>query len=252
MDEVRRGLRDMWAVGIGLIPLGLAFGLLVVQMGYAWWWTPIFSIVIYAGSMEFLAVGLVTAGTGWLAAGLTGFLVNFRHLFYGLTYPLHWVRGVFPRAYTVYAMTDEDYALTGRFGADGVDPKTGEPVTSTRLLTITAACQVAWVASGIVGALGGSAVRIPWEGLEFAMTALFAVLAYDSFMASRDWSLVVFGIGFGAVAALIAPSQMLLVAFVLYFLMVFARSTSSKMDAALTWRTRGAAQGGSRGRERGV
>ena len=86
--EIRAALKDLWVVGLGLIPLGLAFGLVMTQAGFAWWWTPIFSIVIYAGSMEFLAVQLVSAGVGPLSAAVTGFMVNFRHIFYGLTLSL--------------------------------------------------------------------------------------------------------------------------------------------------------------------
>ena len=84
-NEIRAALKDLWVVGLGLIPLGLAFGLVMTQAGFAWWWTPIFSIVIYAGSMEFLAVQLVSAGVGPLSAAVTGFMVNFRHIFYGLS-----------------------------------------------------------------------------------------------------------------------------------------------------------------------
>ena len=51
--EIRAGVRDAWVVGLGLIPLGMAFGLLMTQAGFAWWWTPVFSVVILAGSMEF-------------------------------------------------------------------------------------------------------------------------------------------------------------------------------------------------------
>ena len=47
--EIRKGIKDIWLVGLGLIPLGLAFGVLMTQTGFAWWWTPIFSFVIYAG-----------------------------------------------------------------------------------------------------------------------------------------------------------------------------------------------------------
>ena len=64
LEEIRGGIKETWLVGLGLIPLGLAFGLLVTQAGYAWWWTPIFSLVIYAGSMEFLAINMVASGIG--------------------------------------------------------------------------------------------------------------------------------------------------------------------------------------------
>ena len=72
---------------MGLVPLGLAFGVLIIQTGFDWWWAPIFSIVIYAGSMEFLAISMVTSGVGPVSAALTGFMVNFRHIFYGLSFP---------------------------------------------------------------------------------------------------------------------------------------------------------------------
>ena len=48
----RAGIADAWPVTLGMVPLGLAFGLLITQVGFAWWWAPIFSFVIYAGSME--------------------------------------------------------------------------------------------------------------------------------------------------------------------------------------------------------
>lgn len=98
-------MRDAWVVGLGLIPLGMAFGLLMTQAGFAWWWTPIFSIVIFAGSMEFLAIDMVLAGVGPISSALTAFMVNFRHIFYGLTFPRHVVRGRLPKLYATYALT---------------------------------------------------------------------------------------------------------------------------------------------------
>lgn len=234
---VVQGIRDSWAVGLGLIPLGLAFGLLVVQEGFAWWWAPVFSIVLYAGSMEFLALGLVTGGTSWIAALLTGFLVNFRHIFYGLTYPRHRISSLLGRGYATYALTDEVYAITGRFGADGLD--NGQPVTSTRLLTISLFCQLSWVLSGVAGALGGSAVIIEWAGLDFALTALFVVLAAEAFRNNRDFSLPLLAGALGIVAAMIFPRQLLLVALSAYFVVLLARYFSPRLDALLMLRRKG-------------
>lgn len=109
--EILGGIKDSWAVALGLVPLGVAFGLVVGQSGFAWWWAPIFSIIIYAGSMEFLALNLILTGVGPISAAITGFMVNFRHIFYGLTYPRHAVRSRIGRAYSTYALTDESYAI---------------------------------------------------------------------------------------------------------------------------------------------
>ena len=127
--DISQGLRDTWAAAIGLIPLGLAFGLLMVQSGFSWWWTPIFSLVIYAGSMEFLAISMVTGGASAFASLLTGFMVNFRHIFYGLTFPRHRIRSRLGRAYSTYALTDETYAIVSSLPTD-------DRPTGTRILTI--------------------------------------------------------------------------------------------------------------------
>ncbi len=110
--EIRVGIADSWAVGLGLIPLGLAFGVVLTQGGFDWWWAPIFSTVIYAGSMEFLAVGLIGAVTPPFASlAAATLLINFRHVFYGLSFPLRVIRSRIGRVYSVYALTDESYAI---------------------------------------------------------------------------------------------------------------------------------------------
>lgn len=226
---IRLGLRDTWLVALGLVPLGLAFGLLMTQSGFAWWWTPIFSTVIYAGSMEFLAIDMVLTGVGPVSSAITGFMVNFRHLFYGLTYPRSQLRGSAPSAYATYALTDEVYAITSTLH---------RRPSSARLLTITVVCQLAWVLSGIVGALVGAVIPPGVEGFDFALTALFAVLALEAFQASRDLSAPLIAGGLALAAAVVLPAQVIIVALVSYFLVLVLRFWAPRVDAALTWRLR--------------
>lgn len=229
--EIRTGLKDIWLVGLGLIPLGLAFGLVMSQTGFAWWWTPIFSIVIYAGSVEFVAMNMVLAGTDPLSAAVTGFMVNFRHIFYGLTYPLERVRSPLGRLYGVYSLTDESYAAVSAL------PK-GTRLSGARVLTIQIAVQLFWVCSGILGALAGGAIPAGIEGLEFALTALFIVLAYEAFQATRDVSTVLIAAALGLAAWAFFPSQLLIVALSAYFFVLLVRFWAPRVDAALTWRIR--------------
>lgn len=227
--EIRRGLQDVWLIGLGLIPLGLAFGVLMTQSGFAWWWTPVFSMVIYAGSMEFVALNMVLAGAGPVSAAVTGFMVNFRHVFYGLTYPLEKVRPLLGRVYGAYSLTDEAYAVVSTL------PK-NERLTGVRLMTIQIVVQLFWVLSGIVGVLAGSAIPSDVRGLDFALTALFIVLAYEAFRSSRDLSLVITGLVVGVIAVLGFPVQMLIVALVTYFVLLLLRFFSPRLDRALTWK----------------
>ncbi|WKD58423.1 Inner membrane protein YgaZ [Corynebacterium capitovis DSM 44611] len=226
--EVRRGLADTWLVGLGLVPLGIAFGLVVTHAGFAWWWAPIFSVLIYAGSSEFLAVEMVTAGVGPVASALTGFMVNFRHLVYGLTFPRHLIRSQVGRAYSTYALTDESYAI-----ASAVRPDSG-----ARVLSIQVLCQAVWVLSGILGALAGQIIPPSIQGMDFALTALFVVLAYETFRSSRDYSAVLIAGAIAVAAAVVAPDQMLLVSLPLFFLVLLARFWNPGLDKKLTWRAK--------------
>ena len=223
--EIRAGLKDTALVGLGLVPLGLAFGLLMTQAGFAWWWTPLFSVVIYAGSMEFLAITMVTAGVGPVSAAVAGLMVNFRHIFYGLTFPRHLIRSRPGRAYSTYALTDESYAI-----ASATRPRSG-----ARVLTIQLLCQTLWVVPGIVGALAGRVIPEGVRGMEFALTALFIVLAYEAFAASRDISAVLLAAVIGVAAARAVPGNMLMVALVVYFAVLLTRFWSPWLDAALRW-----------------
>lgn len=224
--EIRAGIRDSWAVALGLIPLGLAFGLLLTQMGFAWWWAPIFSLLIYAGSMEFLALNLVTAGVGPVSAAVTGFMVNFRHIFYGLTFPRDLVRGGAGRAYSTYALTDESYAI-----ASARRPRSG-----VQVLTIQAFCQSMWVLPGIVGALVGEVIPAGIQGMEFALVALFVVLAWETFRNNRDLSLVLIAGSLAVLVGLVAPASLLMIALSAYFLLLLGRHLSPALDRALEWR----------------
>lgn len=230
LKEIRAGIAETSAVGLGLIPLGLAFGLLMVQSGFAWWWTPIFSIVIYAGSMEFLAIGMVTTGVGPISAALTGFMVNFRHIFYGLSFPRHSIKSRAGRAYSTYALTDESYAI--------VSARPPGHISGVRTLTIQIFCQMLWVIPGIIGAVAGQALPAGIKGMDFALTALFVVLAWEAFKNNKDHSLPLSALVLAVAAGFLAPAQMLVLALTAYFVILLLRFRFPRVDAALELRAR--------------
>lgn len=229
LAEIHHAIGESKAVALGIVPLGLAFGLFMTQSGYAWWWTPIFSFVIYAGSMEFLAVSLVVSAMNPFTAALTGFMVNFRHAFYGLTFPRHRIPGAFARAYSTYALTDESYAIVS------ARPRLSGPA----VLAVQIFCQVLWAVPGVVGALAGLALPPGLEGMDFALTALFIVLAWETFDMNRDWSLPILAAAFGVAALLVVPNQMLIVALCAYFVLLITRYRFPEWDRALTVKREG-------------
>lgn len=222
-------------IAVGVVPLGLAFGVLMVQTGFDWWWTPVFSIVIYAGSMEFLAISMVTGGVTPAVAAVTGFMVNFRHIFYGLTFPRDEIRNRFGRAYSTYALTDESYAVLSAF------PRGSRP-SGAFVFTVQLFCQVLWVVSGMIGALAGQAIPPSVKGLDFALVALFIVLAIDSFQNNKDYSLPLSAAVLGVLAGFLFPGQLLMVALSAYFLLLVVRYLSPRVDSAMILRRESSCQ----------
>jgi 4-azaleucine resistance transporter AzlC len=202
-------------VGLGLFSLGLAFGLVVVHAGLAWWWATVFTAVVYAGSLEFLLVGLAVAAVPLAQVAATTLIVNLRHVFYALSFPLDRVDGAFAKVYSTYAITDEAYAVT-----------TAEPLswTSRSILLMQLTFQAAWVSGATIGALVGTALPIERvHGLDFALTALFVVLAIDAYRARPDRLLALSAAGCAVTAALLVPGQMLVGAFAGYTAILLAR-----------------------------
>lgn len=199
--QVRLGVVHSLPALIGVIPVGLAFGLLVTQSGLAWWWATVFAAVVFAGSLEFVLIGLVSTATPLGHIAVTALLVNFRHVFYALSFPLHRVHGRWARAYSTFALTDEAWALTARPEA--------QTWSRARILAIQATFQVGWVGGVTLGALGGNLVPDSVVGLQFALSAFFIVLTIDAFRATRRVTPVLAGIGCALLSATVFGADLL-------------------------------------------
>lgn len=223
--DTRAALRDTLPAVAGMAPLGIAFGVLVTQAGLAWWWTPVISGLVFAGSLEFLLLSLMTAGAPLATIALTTLLVNSRHVFYCLTFPLHRVHGRLARLYARFALIDEAYALTTTPDA--------QRYSSRRVLTMQLTMHASWVGGGIAGALLGSVVLPSLKGLEFALVGLFVVLAVDACRAGRDLAGGVLAAGCALVAAALVPGQMLPVAMTTFVagLALLSRASGSTVRA---------------------
>lgn len=223
MNQLGLGLKDSGSVGLGAFPMGVAFGVLVAHSGLPWWWASVFSGFIYAGSLEFLFLGLVLATAPLASVAVTAFLVNVRHVFYALSFPLHRVRGRLGKAYSTFAMSDEAYAVTVG--------ETARTFSSRRILTLQAFIHLYWAGGATTGALLGSVIPDRVTGLDFAVTALFTVLAIDAFRARRDVSTSVIAMACALVGRFAFPDQMLLAAFVLFSGVLLARYAWTRAHA---------------------
>lgn len=207
--------RENWVIWAGLFALGIGFGVLVASHGFAWWIAPLISATVFAGSAEFILVGMLAVGMPLAAIATTTFVVNSRHLFYGLSFPLHRVNGRIAKAYSVFALCDEAYALM-----TAQDPKT---LRSRRILWTQAGLHASWALGALAGGVLGATLIGGVKGLGFVLTALFVVLTMDAYRSRPDTRTMLLAVGCAAVAVLVAPKMMLLVAMSLFGLTLVAR-----------------------------
>ncbi|MFD6275121.1 AzlC family ABC transporter permease [Streptomyces sp. NPDC060209] len=203
-----------------MVPLGLAFGALVVQSGLDWWWAALSAALVYGGSFEFLLIGMVVAVASPASIAVAAFLVNARHVFYALSFPLERVRGRLAKTYSTFALTDEAYALTGT--------ERSRTWSGPRILWLQFFMHVYWAGSATAGALLGSLIPDGVTGLDFALTALFTVLALDAIRDLRgDLPTPVLALLSAVAARLLFPEQMLLAAFALFTAGLLARRVAT-------------------------
>ena len=163
----------------GYLFLGTAFGILLRSKGYGPLWAMAMSLFIYAGSMQFVAAGLLAAAFSPLTALVVTLMVNARHLFYGLSMLEPFEKMGWRKPYMVFSLTDETYALLS-----GMKP----PETSADFDTffwIALLNQCYWVLGSLVGNLAGEFLAFDTDGIAFAMTALFLVIFVEQWLGAE-------------------------------------------------------------------
>ncbi len=191
-------------VAFGYVPLGMAFGVLLMGLGYDWWWAPAMGVVIYAGSAQFLAVGLLAAGAGAFDAFVATLLLNLRHVFYGLAVLDRYRALGRGRGYAVFGLTDETFSLLA-----GAPPHARD---RRYVLGVTALNQLWWVLGCALGALVGRSLPFSTDGLAFSLTALFAVLLVEQLLKGFRPGPLVGAAAAAALCLLVLPGQYFLIA----------------------------------------
>lgn len=158
---------------MGYLAIGIAFGFMLQSIGYNFIWAFFMSLTIYAGSGQYLGVSLLSTCAALGTVALMTLIVNFRHLVYGLSM-LEKFRGMGPRKiYMIFSLTDETYALLSSVQAPpGVDRR-------NFYFAIALLDHSYWIAGSVIGAVAGALLPVDTTGIEFAMTALFIVIAVE-------------------------------------------------------------------------
>ena len=167
MDKgiIKQAFKKSLPVMAGYMVLGMGFGILLHNAGYGVLWAFAMSLFIYAGSMQYVGVGLIAGGASVLTAALTTFMVNARHLFYSISMVGRYKEAGRYKPYLIFALTDETYSLL----CDGNGP---EDIHRYRFF-VSLFNQCYWITGSVVGSLIGAVLPFSTAGIEFSMTALF-------------------------------------------------------------------------------
>ena len=188
---------DTIPVMTGYLFLGIGFGIIMQQNGFGLGWAVAMSVFIYAGSMQYVGVGLLTGGAGLVTAALATLLVNARHLFYGISMINAYKGTGKKKPYLIFALTDETYSLVSREQL----PRGVERNAYFFLVSLFDQCY--WVAGTVLGSMAGSLIPMNFEGIDFALTALFVTIFVEQWLSSKDHFPAIVGVASAAACLLL-------------------------------------------------
>ena len=181
----------------GYIVLGTGFGILLRSAGYGVLWAFAMSTFIYAGSMQYVGVGLISGGASILTTAFTTVMVNARHLFYSISMIDRYKNAGKYKPYLIFALTDETYSLL----CDGHAPVDGDP--NQYRFFVSLFDQIYWVTGSVLGSLLGAVIPFSTAGIEFSMTALFIASFTEQWLSTDDHIPAITGL-LGTLVCLIA------------------------------------------------
>ena len=206
MNGTRRAFSATLPVMAGYMVLGMGFGMLMNSRGYGIWLPVAMSLFIYAGSMQYAAIDLLSGGAGVLTCALTTLLVNARHLFYGITMIDAYRDTGKYKPYLMLTLTDETYSLL----CNDTAPDDGTGKTRYRLL-VSLFDHAWWVLGTAIGAVIGQLLPFDPVGIDFALTALFLTILVDNLRERASRRPAIMGLGMSAVCLVIlGPDSFLL------------------------------------------
>lgn len=190
----------------GYFVLGFGFGIILKAAGYGVVFALAMSLLIYAGSMQYVAVGLLTSGASLLTAALTTLMVNSRHLFYGISM-LEKYQGTGKRKpYLIFALTDETYSLLCSDHPDIAPDQRNNYYFWVSLLN-----HLYWVVGSVTGAVAGTLLQFNSEGIDFALTALFVTIFIEQWLTSKNHLPAIIGVAVSAACLLLFGSEQFLI-----------------------------------------
>lgn len=202
----KRAFIDTVPVLTGYLVLGFGFGIILHASGYSTWLAFAMSLFIYAGSMQYVAIGLLTGGASLITVALTTLMVNARHLFYGISMLDKYKDMGKRKPYLIFALTDETYSLVC-----GENPGIPEEKRKNYYLLVSLFNHIYWITGSVIGAAAGAIIPFNSEGIDFALTALFLTVFLEQWLSNRRHTPAIIGVAVSVICLLLFGSEKFLI-----------------------------------------
>lgn len=214
--NVKEAFKDSLTIMPGYLVLGAGFGILMKAHGYGVIMSALMSTFIYAGSMQYVAIDLLTSGASLITAFLMTIVVNIRHLFYGIGMLEKYQKLKKHMVYDILALTDETFSIVCNKNTADLDPE-------DYYFCLSLFNQFYWVTGTLIGNILGDIMPFNYAGIDFSMTALFIIITVSQWENSKDHlpvilsfaisitSLIVFGSNSFLIPSMIGITVMLFI-----------------------------------------
>ena len=203
---IKQAFVDTIPVLTGYLVLGIGFGIPMKTNGYEIWHAFAMSLLIYAGSMQYVGVSLLTSGASLLSTALTTLVVNARHLFYGISMIGKYKNTGKRKPYLIFALTDETYSLVCNDNLVMEEKERADYYFWVSLLN-----HGYWILGSVAGAVVGTVLSFNSEGIDFALTALFLTVFLEQWLTNKKHTPAMIGVGVSVVCLLIFGSDKFLI-----------------------------------------
>lgn len=199
------GFSAAWPICLGYIPIGLAFGVMAQKAGLGSFEIFLMSLLVFAGSSQFIAVSMLDCGATQISIILTTFTVNLRHLLMSSALTVYFKKSSLKKLFLLaYGVTDESFAINySRLKAGKWD--------LDRSLVLNYTANMCWIISTVAGGFGGQFIPAGAFGIDYALPAMFICLLVFQLNSRKYLFVAMFSGALAVFLSLILPGNMYIV-----------------------------------------
>lgn len=190
----------------GFLFLGIAYGIYMKALGFGFLYPTLMALLIYAGSVEFIAAGALIAPFSPISVLLITLMISARQIFYGISmlekYGIHIGK---KRWYLITTLVDESFSLN--YMAK-IPPHLDK---GWYMFFVSLYLHIYWVLGAAMGNLFGTVLPFNLKGVEFSMTALFLVIFAENWLKEKSHESSLLGLGIALVFLLIIGKEYFLI-----------------------------------------